>query len=68
MLTYDKYLATVNRAIERLALPDSPAGLYDPIRYTLSAGGKRIRPVLTLAEFDSLDRDTIISIHKAVEI
>ena len=68
MLTYDKYLATVNRAIERLALPDSPAGLYDPIRYTLSAGGKRIRPVLTLAACDAFDRDPMTSIHQAVAI
>lgn len=30
------------------ALPASPASLYEPIRYTLAHGGKRMRPLLTL--------------------
>jgi geranylgeranyl diphosphate synthase, type II len=29
-------------------LPKTPAGLYDPIRYTLSLSGKRLRPQLVL--------------------
>ncbi len=36
---------------ERLAdldLPTEPALLYDPVRYTLSLAGKRVRPYLTL--------------------
>jgi geranylgeranyl diphosphate synthase, type II len=33
-------------------LPSHPAELYDPIRYTLSLGGKRIRPLLTLLACD----------------
>ena len=28
-------------------IPESPRSLYDPIRYTFEAGGKRLRPVLT---------------------
>jgi len=28
-------------------IPESPKSLYDPIRYTMESGGKRIRPVLT---------------------
>lgn len=38
----------VDRALAELALPDEPAGLYDPVRYVLAAGGKRVRPVLLL--------------------
>lgn len=30
------------------SLPASPANLYDPVRYTLSHSGKRMRPLLTL--------------------
>lgn len=33
---------------------DSPASLYDPIRYTMKGQGKRLRPVLTLAVADAL--------------
>jgi geranylgeranyl diphosphate synthase, type II len=35
--------------LQNLALPAHPANLYDPIRYTLSMGGKRIRPKMVLA-------------------
>lgn len=38
----------VNKEIEKINLPASPNLLYEPIKYSLSAGGKRIRPVLTL--------------------
>lgn len=38
----------INRAIEDLDLPASPANLYDPLRYVLQIGGKRIRPALVL--------------------
>ena len=31
-----------------LALPANPHRLYDPMRYALGSGGKRIRPVMTL--------------------
>jgi geranylgeranyl diphosphate synthase type II len=31
----------------RELIPESPKSLYDPIRYTLASGGKRLRPVLT---------------------
>jgi geranylgeranyl diphosphate synthase type II len=31
-----------------ITFPESPASLYDPIRYTLALGGKRIRPQLAM--------------------
>lgn len=37
---------TNDLVIKRLNLPDTPLELYDPIRYTLGMGGKRIRPRL----------------------
>ena len=44
-----RYLATrVNEALAAQAYPSQPEGLYEPIRYTLEGGGKRIRPVLLL--------------------
>ncbi len=35
--------------LQNLDLPAHPANLYEPIRYTLSMGGKRIRPKMVLA-------------------
>jgi geranylgeranyl diphosphate synthase type II len=36
----------ITAAIDALQFPEQPSELYDPIRYTLQLGGKRIRPVL----------------------
>lgn len=38
----------LEKEISSLVFPGSPASLYDPVRYMLSLGGKRMRPVLLL--------------------
>jgi geranylgeranyl diphosphate synthase type II len=38
----------VEKGLNSLPFPVQPAGLYDPARYFLALGGKRIRPSLTL--------------------
>lgn len=48
MLSPSEYARIINGELERLELPDALPGLYDPIRYSLSSGGKRLRPVLLL--------------------
>ena len=68
MKEYNEYLRMVNDAISNLRLPARPAGLYDPIRYTLDCGGKRLRPVLTLATCHALGREPITAIHQAIAI
>jgi len=45
---FDTLLNTVNRELEKLEMPNQPSGLYEPARYALTLGGKRIRPILTL--------------------
>lgn len=60
----------VMEAIETSKFPETPSNLYDPIRYILTLGGKRVRPVLTLmaAElFGMQDMTDIIPAAKAVE-
>jgi len=54
-------LKQVNAAIDSLTYDRQPAALYDPIRYVLSLGGKRIRPVLMLLAY-SLYKDDPVSI------
>lgn len=44
-------LEKVNEAISRKAYPTQPEGLYEPIKYVLSLGGKRIRPVFMLLAY-----------------
>lgn len=51
-------LQMVNETIAALPLDCEPQGLYAPIRYVLSLGGKRIRPVLMLMAYN-LYRDDV---------
>ena len=44
MKEFDEYISIVNKAIENLKLPANPAGLYDPIRYTLGVWRQTITP------------------------
>jgi geranylgeranyl diphosphate synthase type II len=48
MHSFEEITALMERSVRELTLPAEPALLYDPIRYTLDAGGKRIRPLLAL--------------------
>lgn len=68
MLTSAEYLSMVNDAIGRLQLPSQPQGLYEPVRYMLEGGGKRLRPVLTLASCQSMGADPMKAIHQAIAI
>ena len=52
----------INREIEALDWSRAPKGLYEPIGYTLAAGGKRIRPTLALiasALFGGNEKDVL---------
>ena len=51
MYSSEELLAKVNHFLESLPYNRQPKTLYDPIRYVLSMGGKRIRPVLMLLAY-----------------
>ena len=46
---------TLKGLFEGLEFQAEPAGLYDPLRYMMSIGGKRIRPRLCLLAFSLFD-------------
>lgn len=68
MHTPNDYLEIVENALQNLSLPREPKGLYNPIRYSLESGGKRIRPTLTLAVADALGADLNIAVDQAVGV
>lgn len=51
----------INKAIESLDWNKEPRGLYEPIAYTLSAGGKRLRPTLALIAAEAIVNGGLIS-------
>lgn len=57
MINADQILKLVNDYLEQLPYDRRPASLYEPIRYVLSMGGKRIRPVLMLLSYNLFKED-----------
>jgi len=52
MKTSQELFEKVNAFIDKLPYNREPKSLYEPIKYVLSLGGKRIRPVLTLLAYN----------------
>ena len=52
MFTADELLKTINEFLDRLPYDREPKSLYEPVRYALSMGGKRIRPTLMLMAYN----------------
>ena len=57
----EELLVKVNDFLDNLKYDRKPSGLYDPMKYVLSMGGKRIRPVLMLLSY-GLFKDDVESV------
>jgi len=65
----DTYLSWVEREIRHQRFGLQPRSLYEPIRYIMALGGKRIRPLLTLLSYSLYKNDvkSIVPYAAAVE-
>jgi geranylgeranyl diphosphate synthase type II len=52
MYTLLEAQSLVEKHIHNLSIPDTPPELYEPVKYILSLGGKRIRPALVILACD----------------
>ena len=52
MYSSEEILKKVNETLDSLSYERQPKSLYEPIRYVLALGGKRIRPVLMLLGYN----------------
>lgn len=41
--------STIDERLPKVVVEREPAGLYEPVRYVLRSGGKRLRPILLIA-------------------
>jgi geranylgeranyl diphosphate synthase type II len=57
MKSFSEYIDLVQQELEKLDWKKEPKGLYEPISYVLSFGGKRVRPVFSLIANDVFDGD-----------
>jgi geranylgeranyl diphosphate synthase, type II len=60
--------AIIEKSIETLPLSGKPENLYDPMRYIISLGGKRMRPLLTLMGCQLFKDDVEQAINPALAI
>lgn len=63
-----KYNGELQEYLEKAVSQKEPRQLYDPIKYILSLGGKRLRPVLTLMVCDFFGTDFKKSMHAALAV
>ena len=70
MRAISQYQDIIQAHFNALDLTKEPNNLYEPIRYILSLGGKRLRPVLTLmaTEVFDVDCEKAIPAATAVEV
>ncbi|MBO4282606.1 MAG: polyprenyl synthetase family protein [Bacteroidales bacterium] len=62
------YSSLINEFIATLPIPKHPANLYEPIRYTLAQGGKRLRPELCLIACQTLGGNPKQALYPAVAL
>ncbi len=68
MYTFEEILNIINSEIEKIDWNRHPVGLYEPIGYTLSLGGKRIRPAVTLMAYNLYQEDVISAVNPALAL
>ena len=66
MHTIEEYQKLIQSAIEKELVHREPVELYEPIKYTLYMGGKRLRPMLTLLTCDIFDGNILQAIYPAL--
>ncbi len=66
MVTLNEIASIIDEGISHLPIPEKPAGLYDPIRYTMESGGKRLRPTLLLAAVAACGGEMSVALPQAL--
>lgn len=68
MISLSVYREAFVSHLESVAKDRKPDNLYDPVRYILTLGGKRLRPLLTLVSCDFFDAPISDAMDAAVAI
>ena len=68
MKEVNHYLELIETNINDQHFDGSPRSLYEPIRYILSLGGKRLRPMLTLLSYNLYRKDVEKAVPFAVAV
>jgi len=66
MKTFDEIQDIITSELEKINWNKEPKGLYEPIGYVLSMGGKRIRPALALMACNLFSEDVQPAVNTAL--
>lgn len=66
MLSFENILQQIEDAVRKLEFDCPPASLYEPVKYILSLGGKRIRPALVLMAYTMYKDDATSALNTAL--
>jgi geranylgeranyl diphosphate synthase type II len=66
MKSFDEISQLIRAEIEQINWSKEPRGLYEPIGYVLSLGGKRIRPALALMACNLYSDDVLPAVNSAL--
>lgn len=69
-MTIERYLKLIEQEIRKQKFGENPPSLYEPLRYIMSLGGKRLRPLYTLLSYSLYKKNVrdIIPIAVAMEV
>ncbi len=70
MIEYSERIAAIEQHLSQWEFPAEPTNLYDPLRYFIAIGGKRIRPLFTVlsAELYNIPLQESLSGASALEL
>ena len=68
MIPYSELSSIVAKEFSNLNFNSEPTNLYEPIRYILNIGGKRVRPILTLAGCNVFSDDITKAINASIAV
>jgi geranylgeranyl diphosphate synthase type II len=65
---YDRHKALLEKHLARLVKEPVPRSLYEPLKYVLAGGGKRIRPVLLMLSCEAVGGSAHNALHAGAAI
>ena len=68
MESFKYYSRMLEEGLKKVSLGSKPDTLYDPVKYILDIGGKRVRPVLALMSCSSFDSNPNLALKAALSI
>ena len=70
MIEYSERIAAIEQHLSQWQFPAEPKNLYDPLRYFIAIGGKRIRPLFTVlsAELYDIPLNEVLAGASALEL